>query len=106
MPDDLGVQVWKTLEREQELLTFGPHALEVGAIDAHEEVAGPPCCSNDDHGFGVVDVKLVLDPPRDVEEGWGSEVQITMIFVRHQISSCHVPVVRSFSSCERCCYHL
>jgi hypothetical protein len=29
MPDDLGVQVWKTLEREQELLTFGPHALEV-----------------------------------------------------------------------------
>ncbi len=35
-----------------------------------------------------------------------SEVQSKMIFMGHQISSCHVPVVRSFSSCERCCYHL
>ncbi len=69
VPDDLGVQVWKTLECKRELLTFGPHALKVGAIDAHKEVAGPPHCSNDDHGVGVMDVKLVLDLPHDVKEG-------------------------------------
>jgi hypothetical protein len=71
VPDDLGVRVWKILERKWELLTFGPHALEVGAIDTQEEIAGPPCCSNNDHGVGVVDVELVLDPPRDVKEGRG-----------------------------------
>jgi hypothetical protein len=35
-----------------------------------------------------------------------SEVQSKMIFMGHQILSCHVPVVRSLSSCERPCYHL
>jgi hypothetical protein len=35
-----------------------------------------------------------------------SEVQNKMIFMGHQILSCHVPVVRSFSSCGRCCYQL
>ncbi len=35
-----------------------------------------------------------------------SEVQSKMMFMGHQISSCHVPVVRFFSSCGRCCYHL
>ena len=35
-----------------------------------------------------------------------SEVQSKMIIMGHQISSCHVPVVRSFSSCKRYCYHL
>ncbi len=35
-----------------------------------------------------------------------SEVQNEMIIMGHRISSCHFPVVRSFSSCKRCCYHL
>ncbi len=71
VPDGLGVQVWKTLECKWELLTFGPHALEAGAIEACKEVAGPPYCSNADHGVGVADVKLILDLPCDVEEVLG-----------------------------------
>jgi hypothetical protein len=71
VPDDLGVRVWKTLECKQELLTFGPHALKVRAMDAREEVAGPPCCSNNDHGVGVGVVKLILDLPSNVKEGRG-----------------------------------
>jgi hypothetical protein len=42
-------------------------------------------------------------------EGWGgfsSEVKNKMIFMGHQISSCHVPVVRSFSSTSRSYHHL
>ncbi len=71
VPDDLGVQAWKTLEHERELLTIGPHALKVRAIDTRKEVTGPHCCGNNGHGVGVADVKLVLDPPRDVKEGQG-----------------------------------
>ncbi len=40
-------------------------------MDACEEVTGPPCCSNDDHGVRVADIKHVLDPMHNVEEGWG-----------------------------------
>ncbi len=35
-----------------------------------------------------------------------SEVQNKMIIMGHQISSCHVSVVRSFFILKRCCYHL
>ena len=71
MPDDLGMGIGKTLEGERELVALRPEVVEVRAVDAREEVAGPPCCRNDDHGVGVADIELVLDPPRDVEEGGG-----------------------------------
>ena len=71
MPDDLGMGIGKTLEGKRELVTLRPEVVEVRAVDAREEVAGPPCCRNDDHGVGVADIELVLDPPRDVEEGGG-----------------------------------
>ena len=71
MPDDLGMGIGKTLEGKRELVTLRPEVVEVRAVDAREEVAGPPCCRNDDHGVGVADIELVLDPPGDVEEGRG-----------------------------------
>ncbi len=71
MPDDLGMGIGKTLEGERELFAICSEVVKVRAMDACKEVAGPPCCRNDDHGVGVADIKLVLDPPRDVEEGRG-----------------------------------
>jgi hypothetical protein len=61
----------KTLEHERELFALCPDVVKVQAVDAREEVAGPPCCRNNNHGVGVADIKLILDPPSDVEEEWG-----------------------------------
>ena len=40
-------------------------------MDARQEVAGPPCRSNNNHGVGVAHIELALDLPRDVEEELG-----------------------------------
>ncbi len=66
-----GIRIREALEREQELFALCPKVVEVRAVDACEEVAGPPCHSNDNHGVGVVHIELARDPSRDVEEGWG-----------------------------------
>jgi hypothetical protein len=59
--------------------------------------------------------QLSVIPPLWVHpSSWGtstshldlSEVQNKMIIMGHQILSCHVLVVRSFLSCNRCCYQL
>ncbi len=71
MPDDLSVQVQEALESKQKLLTFSPHAVEVGAMDTHEEVAGPPCGSINNHGVGFENILLVNNPVRNVKEGRG-----------------------------------
>jgi len=69
MPDDLGMRIGEALERERELFALCLEVVEVGAVDAHEEVTGPPCRSNDNHGVGVVHIELTLDPDVEKERG-------------------------------------
>jgi hypothetical protein len=71
MPDDLGVGIRETVECKRERFALCPEVVKVRAVDAREEVAGPPHCRNNNHGVGVADIELILNLPRDVKEGRG-----------------------------------